>query len=99
RVQYRGFTFIIKPMSAARRVGVVGSHSSWRDYVWTIASMAFHLGLLLLFYFLPPKSSSLSLDLLNADSRLVKYLIEPPETVEEETPEWLEESKMEDEEG
>ena len=29
----------------------------------------------------------LSLDLLNKDSRLVKYLAEPPETQEEETPE------------
>jgi TonB family protein len=61
--------------------------------------MAFHIGLLLLFYFLPPRSSSLSLDLLNADSRLVKYLIEPPETVEEETPEWLQENKDDDEGG
>jgi TonB family protein len=48
---------------------------------------------------MPPRSSSLSLDLLNADSRLVKYLIEPPETEEQETPEWLDESKMDDEEG
>jgi TonB family protein len=61
--------------------------------------MAFHVGMLLLFYFLPPRSASLSLDLLNADSRLVKYLIEPPETVEEETPEWLDDSKMDEEEG
>lgn len=100
RVQYRGFTFVIKPMSAARRVGVgSGAQAPWKEFIWTIASMAFHVGLLLLFYFLPPRSSSLSLDLLNADSRLVKYLIEPPETVEEETPEWLDESKMEDDEG
>ncbi len=100
RVQYRGFTFIVKPMSAARRVGIGGSpYLNLKDYVWTLASMAFHIGLLLLFYFLPPRSSSLSLDLLNADSRLVKYLIEPPETEEQETPEWLDDSKMDDEEG
>jgi TonB family protein len=100
RVQYRGFTFIIKPMSAARRVGIGGSPQlNLKEYIWTLASMAFHIGLLLLFYFLPPRSSSLSLDLLNADSRLVKYLIEPPETEEQETPEWLDDSKMDDEEG
>jgi hypothetical protein len=100
RVQYRGFTFIVKPMSAARRVGIGGAPMlAWKEYVWTAASMAFHIGLLLLFYFLPPSSSSLSLDLLNADSRLVKFLIEPPETLEEETPEWLDDSKMDDEEG
>lgn len=100
RVQYRGFTFITKPMSAARRVGVGSqANANPKDFIWTFASMAFHIGLLLLFYFMPPRSSSLSLDLLNADSRLVKYLIEPPETEEQETPEWLDESKMDDEEG
>jgi hypothetical protein len=100
RVQYRGFTFVVKPTSAARKVGVgEGKRIDWMSYIWTMASIALHAGLLLLFYFLPPRSSSLSLDLLNADSRLVKYLIEPPETVEEETPEWLQETKEEDDEG
>ena len=100
RVMYRGFTLVVKPVSAARKVGVgEGQRVDWKSYVWTFASMAFHTGLLLLFYFLPPRSSSLSLDLLNADSRLVKYLIEPPETVEEETPEWLQENKDDDEGG
>jgi pSer/pThr/pTyr-binding forkhead associated (FHA) protein len=100
RIQYRGFTFVVKPMSAARRVGIgEGQTPDWKSYIWTFASMAFHTGLLLLFYFLPPRSSSLSLDLLNADSRLVKYLIEPPETVEEEQPEWLQENKDDDEGG
>jgi TonB family protein len=100
RVQYRGFTFVVKPVSAARKVGVgEGKRVDWGSYIWTFASIAMHLGLLLLFYFLPPRSSSLSLDLLNADSRLVKYLIEPPETLEEETPEWLQETKEEDDEG
>jgi TonB family protein len=100
RVQYRGFTFVVKPMSAARPIGVGNENRiDLKGYVWTIASMAFHVGLLLLFYFLPPRSSSLSLDLLNADSRLVKYLIEPPETLEEETPEWLQENKDDDEGG
>ncbi|HKP59237.1 MAG TPA: TonB family protein [Polyangiales bacterium] len=100
RVQYQGFTFVVKPVSAARAVGMGGENRiDMKGYIWTIASMAFHIGLLLLFYFLPPRSSSLSLDLLNADSRLVKYLIEPPETVEEETPEWLQENKDDDEGG
>jgi hypothetical protein len=100
RVMYRGFTFIVKPTSAARPLGMgEGRGPDWKSYIWMFASMALHTGLLLLFYFLPPRSSSLSLDLLNADSRLVKYLIEPPETVEEETPEWLQENKEDDEGG
>ena len=100
RVLYRGFTFVVKPMAAARPVGIGAANPvDWKSYVWTFASLGLHAGLLLLFYFLPPRSSSLSLDLLNADSRLVKYLIEPPETVEEETPEWLQENKEDDEGG
>lgn len=90
RVQYRGFTFLVKPTVAAQPVGIGhGSRSSWQDYWWAYASLLFHVGILLLFYFLPPSSSSLSLDLLNADSRLVQYLIEPPELEEQKTPEWL----------
>ncbi len=100
RVSYRGFTFIVKPMSAARRVGIGGGPQvDWKGYAWTLASMAAHIALLLLFYFLPPRSAALSLDLLNLDSRFARYLIEPPETVEEETPEWLDDSKLDDDEG
>jgi TonB family protein len=98
RVHFRGFTFIVRPTSAARRVAAQSPVDKVL-YGWMAASGGFFAGLLLLFYFLPPWSSSLSLDLLNADSRLVKYLIEPPETQEEETPEWLDESKMDEEEG
>ena len=98
RVHFRGFTFIVRPTSAARRVAAKQEVDKVL-YGWMGASAGFFAGLLLLFYFLPPWSSSLSLDLLNADSRLVKYLIEPPETQEEETPEWLDDSKMDEEEG
>lgn len=98
RVHFRGFTFIVRPTSAARRVAAKQEIDKVL-YGWMGASAGFFAGLLLLFYFLPPWSSSLSLDLLNADSRLVKYLIEPPETQEEETPEWLDDSKMDEEEG
>jgi hypothetical protein len=100
RVMYRGFTFVVKPMVAARPVGVgQANRVDWKSYTWTFVSIGLHAALLLLFYFRPPDSSSLSLDLLNADSRLVKYLIEPPETVEEEQPEWLTENKEDDEGG
>jgi len=99
RVHHRGFTFVVRPMSAAQKVGMIGSGVDWKSHIWTLFSMGMHIGLLLLFYFLPPRSSSLSLDLLNADSRLAKYLMEPPETVEEETPEWLDDAKDDDEGG
>ena len=50
-------------------------------------------------YFMPPNGSGLSLDLLNEDSRLAKYLMEPPETLEEEQPDWLQPSDQQDDEG
>lgn len=100
RVQYRGFTFIVKPTVAAQPVGIgTQTRFNWRNYWWAIGSIAFHVGVLLLFYFLPPSSSSLSLDLLNADSRLVQYLIQPPELEEQKTPEWLSDNKADDEGG
>lgn len=93
-VGYRGFTFVVRPGSAARRIGIGGKpRIDWSGQVWTFASAGIVALMLLMFYFLPPTASSLSLELLNADSRLVKYLIEPPETMQEETPEWLQEDK------
>lgn len=100
RIVYNGFTFVVRPLPAAQRIGIGGAPKiDWKNYVWTIASILVHTAFLLMFYFLPPSAASLSLDLLNADSRLVQYLIEAPETVEEELPEFLEENKEDDEGG
>jgi hypothetical protein len=87
RVRYRGFTFVIKRVSAARKVGV-GDKRAFTDR-WTLTSLLLHAGLLVSFQFLPPRSSALSLDLLNADSRLVSYAMQPDETAEDPKPEWL----------
>jgi hypothetical protein len=100
KVRYKGLTWIVKPTSAGKRVGVGGGpRVNWAYQVWTMVSLAVHGAFLLMFYFLPPRPASLSLDLLSADSRLVQYLLEPPETIEEETPEWLQEQNRDDEEG
>ncbi|HJL19197.1 MAG TPA: AgmX/PglI C-terminal domain-containing protein [Sandaracinaceae bacterium LLY-WYZ-13_1] len=99
KVRYKGFTFMTKQTAAGKRVGG-GMEIEWKRYIWTAVSLAVHGAFLLMFYFLPPRPASLSLDLLSADSRLVEYLMEPPETQEEETPEWLEEQQnMDDNEG
>ena len=98
KVKYRGFTFLVKSGNAGRKIA--GALSvDWRPFVYVGGSLLVHSIFLLMFYFVPPSTSSLSLDLLNTDSRLVQYLMEPPETVEEETPEWLNDSKMDDQEG
>lgn len=99
KVRYRGFTFMTKSTAAGKRVGG-GVDVEWKRYIWTAVSLSVHGAFLLMFYFLPPRPASLSLDLLSADSRLVEYLMEPPETQEEETPDWLEEQEqMDDNEG
>jgi hypothetical protein len=101
RVEYGGFTFVITPTAAARRVGTVGaSQPRWQDSAWVFASLAFNAALLVLFYVLPPKSSTLSLDLLSADSRLSRYLIVPPVPPEDDPlPEWIDKANSKDAEG
>ncbi|MBN8614177.1 MAG: AgmX/PglI C-terminal domain-containing protein, partial [Deltaproteobacteria bacterium] len=96
RVSFRGLTYVVKPTSEGRKVGVGGQGVAWNQQVWTFVSLGVHAAFLLMFYFLPPRPASLSLDLLSQDSRLVQYLMEPPETVEEETPEWLQEQEQND---
>jgi TonB family protein len=90
RVHHSGFTFILKPTTAARRIGVArASRLDLQDSAWIGASVVFHVGLLLSFYLLPPRSPRLALDVLNADSRLVQYELEPPQTDDAKTPQWL----------
>jgi len=98
-IEYRGFTFVVKQTYAARRVGVglgVGRPDSLKANVWTVASMLVHAGILLAFQLLPPRSSVLAIDLLNTDSRLVSFLDQPPETVEEDTPKWIDDDSAAD---
>jgi len=99
RIQYRGMTFVVRPVNAGKPVGIGGPGIQWKQHAWTILSFGLHALFLLSMYFMPPGGSALSLDLLNEDSRLAKYLMEPPETIEEETPDWLQNSEAEDTEG
>lgn len=100
RVAYRGLTFVVRPVNAGKPIGVGGgARINYKAQLWTLLSFAFHGLLLGMMYFMPPGGSGLSLDLLNEDARLAKYLMEPPETVEEETPDWLQNSDANDEEG
>ncbi|MCX7808562.1 MAG: TonB family protein, partial [Deltaproteobacteria bacterium] len=97
RIQYRGFTFVVKPTVQGKPVGVAEGGVHWSQHMWTAFSFGVHMVVLLMFYFLPPRPASLSLDLLSQDSRLVQYLLQPPETVEEKNPEWVQEQKKNDE--
>jgi TonB family protein len=100
RVNYRGLTFVVRPVNAGKVVGFGGQGGfDIKRNAWTILSFAIHGLFLLMMYFMPPNGSGLSLDLLNEDSRLAKYLMEPPETLEEEQPDWLQPSDQPDDEG
>jgi len=90
KVRYNGFTFLVKPVNAGKRVGTgLTTRQGTRALLAVLgASLFVHGSLLLMMFFTPPSPSVLSLDLIDSDSRLVSYLSEPPETVEDETP-WL----------
>ncbi len=98
KVEHAGFTFVSKQTNAGKKVGG-GFTIDWQPLSYVLGSMAVFGVLLILMYFTPGSPPGLNLDLLNTDSRLVKYLMEPPETIEEETPEWMDESNQQDSEG
>jgi len=76
---YKGFTFFVKPVQAGKVIGKSGSSSQWKSNIWTAVSFAVHGVFLLVMYFTPPSSASMSLELLTADSRYAKHLAEPVE--------------------
>ncbi len=70
----------------------------WSEQAYTVGTGIGLLLFLLMIFSVPPDPKSLSLDLFNADSRFVNFLIKPPEEKEEEIPEWLK-KKGPDEQG
>lgn len=98
KVEHNGFTFVTKQTNAGKKIAG-GVSIDWQPLSYVLGSMTVFGILLTLMYFVPPAGGGLNLDLLNTDSRLVKYLMEPPATEEEETPEWLDDSDQQDDEG
>ncbi|MCS6797687.1 MAG: TonB family protein [Myxococcota bacterium] len=98
RVEHRGFTFVTRAVPAGKRLAAAAKVDR-QPLFYVGGSMAVFGLFLLMLYFIPPRGGALSLDLLNMDSRLVKYLMEPPETREEETPEFLQNQQNDDEGG
>lgn len=77
RLSIGPLTLVVQPTLEGRRVGLDGQGAQWRRETWTAASFAFHAALLLVFYLMPPRPPSLSLDRLQDDTRLVQYLPAP----------------------
>lgn len=98
KIEHNGFAFVSKQVQAGKKVAG-GTSIDWQPLMYVFGSMLVFGILLTLMYFIPPGGRGLNLDLLNTDSRLVQYLMEPPATEEEETPEWLDDSNEQDSEG
>jgi TonB family protein len=91
-------TFLISATPKPRPVPVPFLMWRWSEQAYTVGTAAALLLFLLMIFSVPPDPKSLSLDLFNADSRFVNFLIKPPEEKEEEIPEWLK-KKGPDEQG
>jgi TonB family protein len=91
-------TFLVSATPKPRPVPVPFIIWRWSEQAYTVGSAAALLLFLLMIFSVPPDPKSLSLDLFNADSRFVNFLIKPPEEKEEEIPEWLK-KKGPDEQG
>ncbi|HEX7505463.1 MAG TPA: AgmX/PglI C-terminal domain-containing protein, partial [Polyangia bacterium] len=91
-------TFLVSATPKPRAVPVPFLIWRWSEQAYTVGTAAALLLFLLMIFSVPPDPKSLSLDLFNADSRFVNFLIKPPEEKEEEIPEWLK-KKGPDEQG
>ncbi len=86
RIEHRGLAFLVRPTAAARAVGTA-TGLRLRHTGWIGLSLAVHAAFLVMFYFMPPRTSALSLDDISASNRMVEYLMETP-AQEEVLPEW-----------
>jgi TonB family protein len=91
-------TFLVSATPRPRSVPVPFLIWRWSEQAYTVGTAAALALFLLMIFSVPPDPKSLSLDLFNADSRFVNFLIKPPEEKEEEIPEWLK-KKGPDEQG
>jgi len=100
RVQYAGFTFVARPLPAARRIGFAGPRRfSLRDQGWMLASLLAHVSLLALFYFSPPRSSALSVHDLSTESRLIEFMREARSADDPPLPDFLDPAKTDAKDG
>lgn len=76
RIRYRGFTFMVKPVPAGKKIAG-GFRVDWVPLAYVGGAAAFFAILGLIFYFSPPRSSALSGDLIDQNNRLVQFLLQP----------------------
>jgi len=100
RLQIGTMMFLVRPVPPGKKpAGGIFGGMDYGILGFFGASFALHFSFLALVWFMPPAARGLSLDLLGADSRYVRYLIEPPEMQEEEVPDWLTKAGPDQDEG
>lgn len=83
RIRFQGFIFVVRTVASAKRIGATAALGiDWKTHGWTLLCAGFMFLMLALFYLLPPKGASLSLERLDVDSRLVKFIRTPPEYID-----------------
>ncbi|MCB9662247.1 MAG: TonB family protein [Sandaracinaceae bacterium] len=93
RVNWKGFTFMVRSVKAGKKVAT-GFSLDWVPLAYLGGVMLFVGALLTAMYFSPPPVAGLNNDIIDPNSRLAQFIIEPPET--EEPPEEEEEAPSED---
>jgi TonB family protein len=95
RVEHHGFAFVLKWTQAALPIARESAFEpALQSNAWTFASVGLHLGLLALFYMLPPRSAALSYDVDNERARHLQIEVIPQELPEEPT--WEDPSAAQD---
>jgi len=98
RVAYLGLSCYVRyteQVAAPRAAAVPGAFI--KQHRWQLASFGLHGLLLGSFYFLPPRASALSLELLKEDNRFVQYQLTPPAA--DNRPDWLKSAAIGGSEG
>ncbi len=91
------WTFLINSVPSPKKF-VAPLEFDWTQQIYFGLSLALHTIFLFLIYFIPPSPEGLSLDLLDSNNRFIKYMLQPPEVLQDEV-EWLQKDKKDDEQG
>ncbi len=79
RVHWKGFTFVAKPVRAGKRIAS-GFALDWAPLGYAAAVLALVAALMVVMYFSPPSVAGLNNDVIDPNSRLAQFVIQPAET-------------------
>ncbi len=90
QVDHAGLSFLVRPTYAGKTVAAQAP-VAWRRHAWIGVSVGVHALFLVMFYFMPPTTSALSLDSISPTDRMVEYLDAAPAVEPDEVIEWADE--------